>query len=319
MSLCVFMSDVCVAFDDGCVWDSKVTDDIKPPTRCANSLTHVNGCLYVFGGFNFNLKHLNDFWVYNIRLNEWNDMSSLYNMPTSLGHKIRVYKGNNLVLFGGKTKDKILKKYKFYSHLYVYNIEMNKWNKIECYNEPHTRAFHGMAIVKNKLIIHAGLTSNNTILKDICYINMNNVINNNSPKWIHIENNIGCINAHLFLSYQSRFIVYGGNTNYKRIQTMDNILSFYIDDIFIDKLSFIERYISTTFNIDSNKLVTHTIGKFVDLFPQNECALYPKIPSRYYLDGCILKHNNDSYIFIFGGSLKKICYNDSYLVKLNPK
>ena len=219
----------------------------------------------------------NELWKYNINSNKWNKMNTTYNPPKCNQHRVITYK-NYLILFGGFNK--IDNKPVGSNDLYIYDCDNNIWNKIECINKPLARCFHGMCIVNKYLIIHAGQDINHKVLNDMYSIDINDIIINNSPKWIKVNNNIPPIVGHLMLGYKNRLYCFGGESK--------NWTYFRNNDLRIYNF------------MDFNTGTLHKISK---------------IDKRCLHNGCIIHLNNHDYIFVFGGMCTpRYRYNDAFLI-----
>ena len=245
-------------------------------------MEYYKGKIYLFGGMLNYKEFSNQLWVYNISLNIWNKKNGSFNgsinPPLSAGHAMIMYQ-NYLIVFGGFNR--VDKTYVCYNSVFIYDCDNNIWNNIECKNKPNPRFYHGMCISNNKLIIHGGLNVNDKTQSDMYWIDINSIINNESPIWIKIDNNIGPLYGHLILSKDNAIYCFGGNTQFKDFLQNNSLVVWY------------QKY---------NKKAISKIKR---------------IKRRSNHDGCIIYLGNKHYIFVFGGVTSQTQFNDAFLIDID--
>ena len=233
--------------------------------------------LYLFGGSIDKNTFSNELWKYSINENIWYNIVTGYDTPTCSGHRMVTFK-NYLILFGGYTM--INKKWMCYNNIYIYDCDKKMWNKIECNNKPLARYQHAMCIVNNNLIINGGLDINDKQLNDMYSISINNIINNNSPEWIKINNNIPPLFGHLMLFNEHKLYFFGGKNKSNGHYISNHGLLIYDDNNF-----------NTT-------AICKTDGA------NRRCSH----------NGCIIHLNGKDYIFIFGGFNERRTFHEAILI-----
>ena len=169
-------------------------------------MNYYKGKIYLYGGMIDKVRHSNKLWIYTIKSNTWiQKQSTNFKTPFCAGHRMVDYQ-HYLIMFGGITSEFI-----FFNDIYIYNCTKNVWNKIECKNKPYPRCYHSMCIVNDNLIIHGGLNVNRKTLKDMYIISVVNLINNQNPIWIQVNNDIGPLNSHLMVSNHDKLYCFGGD------------------------------------------------------------------------------------------------------------
>ena len=259
-------------------WNKINKQIISPNKRYGCTLNYYNNKLYLFGGWNYDDRYLNDLWEYNINQNKWNKININNIIPNKVSnHKTVIYK-NNLIIFGGIDSNE------YFNDLYIINLNEYKSYKINCINKPKKRVYHGMTISQNKLIIYGGFDEDINELNDIYLIDIKSIINdiNKQHKWININNNNNIpLYGHSLLSYNNKIIIVAGQ---------DSSYKYNSDLIIYNDINSIKKKI--IYNIKDNKY------------------------KRHNHESCLLNVNNKIYVFMFGGYNDKDRLNDSILLYL---
>ena len=174
---------------------------VNPSDSIGGSLNCWNNCLYLFGGYIKNYGQSNSLWKYGINGNSWTLIKSNNKPPQSQFHKCCVYK-HYLVLFGGIAQQN---GWVGYNEIYLFDTINETWKCMEVNNKPKERYGHGMTIYNEYLIISAGKHADGSCINDSYYININDVINNNSPIWIPIDLSNINFNFHFLLTYDYKY------------------------------------------------------------------------------------------------------------------
>ena len=257
-------------------------------------------------------------WIYSINDNLWRSVSlrSKNNEVSNVWlHSSVVYK-EYVIVFGGAKKQRV-----YSNDIYIYNINNNEWNCIECQNKPGKRYRHSMCLINNNmLLIHGG--RNERGLDDSWYISVSDIINNGNPCWIRINNNIGSLSDHLILSNNmNKIYCFGGNNNgiYN-----NNLLTGNCCDTELLINNFSPNYLK----LKIPKVIINEIKKYCGgIIMHIEKTLINEINKRSRHNGCLININNIQYILIFAGidGINKTnryrfsissCFNDSYLIDI---
>ena len=245
-------------------WNNIEMNDEWPTGKMGTELVYYNGNIYLYGGKIDRYKYSSELWKYNIELNKWNQIYIKSYSPKCYGHRMVLYK-DYLIIFGGYGKRN--KQWICCNDVYIYGINNNRWKRIKCKNKPFGRFWHAMCIVNNNLIIHGGKDIYLNSSNDMHKININDIINNKSPKWIEIDNSIPSLSGHLILVNDGKLYCFGGETKIKLDRVRNSNLLIYNDN-------------------DFNTKIVHEIAE-----------IYP----RSTHNGCIIYLNDCEYIFVFGG------------------
>ena len=264
----------------------KKRGNIWPGKLASTQLVYNNGNIYLFGGID-NDGTTNGFYFYNIKTKKWSEIDN-WNKPNKCcGHQMKYY-SNHLILFGG------VGNIAYYNDIYIYSINECWWQKIDCKNKPKKRCYHNICINNEYLIISGGISKNKKgtfILNDMYIININDILNYNSPKWIKLNTYFDRLHGHSLFSYKHKLICFGG-LNSKNI--LKNNLTTYIDGN-----NFVERYS----NINSKNSIPNVI---IDIITQYSNVFYQyygtyssnKINSIAYHNGSIISFNKKLHIYI---------------------
>ena len=258
-------------------WNDIKRKNIWPTSKKGTTINYYNGNIYLYGGSIDKYTFSNQLWKYNVNDNIWQKMITYNETPKCSGYKMVLYK-NYLILFGGYAM--IKNKYIFYDDIFMYNCDNNTWNKFKCNNKPRKRYWHGMCIVNNKLIVYGGLDVKDKHINDMHSINVDDIINDNSPEWIKINDRISPLYGHLMVGNQDKLYCFGGCGQMFGKRLRNNDLLIYDGNDFNAKTS--------------HKMKT--------------------IEQRSSHNGCIIHLNGKDYIFIFGGYQGNYSFNDSFLI-----
>ena len=282
------------------------TNDDWPSTRGGHTLNYYNNHLYLYGGCGGGYK--SDFYQYSIESNIWKGINDNgFETPDCHSHRTVTY-NNYLILFGGLTKVTIpgsdKRVLKCYNGIYLFNLDTHKWSIINCISKPSERRKHGMCIVNRKLIIHGGINTQNEPLNDMFMMDMDDLISNNSPKWIKYENSItqmGNLYAHSLLSHNQTILFFGGNAS---VKTAINERGLNTLNLFTNHTKQItSSYITTNTSIPFPNVLSDIILKYIEPIWTQKSHSLPTINPRYQHNSCLIPHkNNTIYLFIFGGS-----------------
>ena len=149
-------------------WLTKKEDSEVPACRESASTISQDHKVFLFGGFS-NVP-LNDLWIleaYDNNVLTWIQKPSCPNLNPRYGHCMGFYKNSVIIMFGiGEMMKKIKTRYLF-NDVWSFNIEENKWNKIECKGYiPERRAYCAYCVIDNLIFIHGGNQGNRKIFYD---------------------------------------------------------------------------------------------------------------------------------------------------------
>ena len=268
---------------------------VWPQSRSLCTLNHYRGKLYLLGGNGYG----STFFEYNIDTSKWNPLVNQSNAKFQ-GHKALVY-NHYLVVFGGNTTS-----YGYnVNNIYTYNFNNKKWKERGTRNPPKSRSHHDMCIINDKLIMYAGLENlTQTILNDMHWIDIKDLIQHKKPKWHKIETELPPLYGHTMISYQHKIYIFGGKSknviryNPREIKKSvnGNLITFFNTET---NITSIEALLKPFTNIILPLLVMDLISKYfgnISYIKKYSCK------QRYNHNGCLTIINNQPYLFIFGGN-----------------
>jgi N-acetylneuraminic acid mutarotase len=117
--------------------------------------------LVLFGGEYWNgdaVRVYNDLFLYNIKTNEWKQVSSPNTPPPRCSHQAVVVNraGGQLWIFGGEFSSATQTQFYHHKDLWVLNLNNNSWEQIDAKAGPSPRSGHRMVQCKNKLVLFGG-------------------------------------------------------------------------------------------------------------------------------------------------------------------
>ena len=281
----------------------------SPPKRKACSLDYYDHKLFLLGGYNG--VYLNDLWVFNIKTNIWYKLLLKEDIPAMAYHKTVVYH-QYIIIYGG-----LMNSYSCHNNLYVYDIKLQKWGYTRSIYKPIGRYKHSMCIMNKMLIIHGGLNAGESCLDTIYATDINNIIGNNTPSWIKINNiNLGALYGHSLFSHNSTLYCFSGD-NPEYLFPNNNII---IWNKHMNQHNFIQYYCLTHFGQFPPNIISHIITKYHNTCTFKYILETPTILGRYEYGSCMLSNliSNQSFtIIIFGGCNPETRFKDVIIISKN--
>ena len=111
--------------------------------------------------------------------------------PPRFGHTVNLISKTSIVIFGGAISTSDNKAgYTMKSNLYLYNMALNFWKKLETWNSyktPHVRAAHVSGTVRENQVLYYGgsifngqFATDDLIVKSLIYYIFNKIMKNHS-------------------------------------------------------------------------------------------------------------------------------------------
>ncbi|KAF2017551.1 hypothetical protein BU24DRAFT_343830 [Aaosphaeria arxii CBS 175.79] len=143
----------------------------KPACLVNASVTYVgNDQIYAFGGFD---QYTDEVYNHVLRLNlttrQWNLVDNYGDIPgVRMGHTANLWDGDKLLVFGGENEHR-----QHLCDIIVFDLKTAYWTQPELQGPaPRGRARHSAVIHDGKLYISGGQTGHDSVLDDICYLDL---------------------------------------------------------------------------------------------------------------------------------------------------
>ncbi|KAF2006748.1 galactose oxidase [Amniculicola lignicola CBS 123094] len=143
----------------------------KPACLVNASVTYVgNEQVIAFGGFD---QYTDEVYNHVLRLNlgtrGWQLVDNFGDIPgVRMGHTANLWQGKKLLVFGGENEHR-----QHLCDVIVFDIETSYWTQPELHGTPpRGRARHSAVIHDEKLYISGGQTGHDSVLDDICYLDL---------------------------------------------------------------------------------------------------------------------------------------------------
>ncbi|PSN71728.1 hypothetical protein BS50DRAFT_484597 [Corynespora cassiicola Philippines] len=143
----------------------------KPACLVNASVTYVgNDQIYAFGGFD---QYTDEVYNHVLRLNlttrQWNLVDNYGDIPgVRMGHTACLWQGDKLLVFGGENEHR-----QHLSDVIVFDLKTAYWTQPELHGPtPRGRARHSAVIHDEKLYISGGQTGHDSVLDDICFLDL---------------------------------------------------------------------------------------------------------------------------------------------------
>ncbi|KAF1955332.1 hypothetical protein CC80DRAFT_415615 [Byssothecium circinans] len=143
----------------------------KPACLVNASVTYVgNEEIYAFGGFDqFTDEVYNHVLRLNLKSRQWNLVDNYGDIPgVRMGHTACLWGGDKLLVFGGENEHR-----QHLSDVVIFDLKTSHWTQPELHGPtPRGRARHSAVIYDDKLYISGGQTGHDTVLDDICFLDL---------------------------------------------------------------------------------------------------------------------------------------------------
>jgi hypothetical protein len=143
----------------------------KPACLVNASVTYVgDDQIYAFGGFD---QYTDEVYNHVLRLNlttrQWNLVDNYGDIPgVRMGHTACLWQGSKLLVFGGENEHR-----QHLADVIVFDLKTAHWTQPELHGPiPRGRARHSAVIHDDKLYISGGQTGHDSVLDDICYLDL---------------------------------------------------------------------------------------------------------------------------------------------------
>jgi len=143
----------------------------KPACLVNASVTYVGeDQIYAFGGFD---QYTDEVYNHVLRLNlvtrQWNLVDNYGDIPgVRMGHTACLWQGSKLLVFGGENEHR-----QHLADVIVFDLKTAHWTQPELHGPiPRGRARHSAVICDDKLYISGGQTGHDSVLDDICYLDL---------------------------------------------------------------------------------------------------------------------------------------------------
>jgi len=139
-----------------------ITNGNKPSPRSYHKAVVIGKTIFVFGGqktFTKYPKWYNDVHTFDTETCTWEKIQTHGTAPPPAAGSLLLYKGSNLVLFGGGYWEQEFPKenIKYYNDTYMLNIETRVWTKLDVAGmPPDPRGGHGAIIIGKNMLITGG-------------------------------------------------------------------------------------------------------------------------------------------------------------------
>ncbi|KAH6643169.1 kelch repeat protein [Boeremia exigua] len=143
----------------------------KPACLVNASVTYVgDDQIYAFGGFDqFTDEVYNHVLRLNLVTRQWNLVDNYGDIPgVRMGHTACLWQGSKLLVFGGENEHR-----QHLADVIVFDLKTAHWTQPELHGViPRGRARHSAVINDDKLYISGGQTGHDSVLDDICYLDL---------------------------------------------------------------------------------------------------------------------------------------------------
>ncbi|KAF2638246.1 hypothetical protein P280DRAFT_431411 [Massarina eburnea CBS 473.64] len=143
----------------------------KPACLVNASVTYVgDDKIYAFGGFDqFTDEVYNHVLRLNLATRQWNLVDNYGDIPgVRMGHTACLWGGDKLLVFGGENEHR-----QHLSDIVIFDLKTSHWRQPETHGfTPRGRARHSAVIYDDKLYISGGQTGHDTVLDDICFLDL---------------------------------------------------------------------------------------------------------------------------------------------------
>ncbi|KAF2177682.1 kelch repeat protein [Zopfia rhizophila CBS 207.26] len=143
----------------------------KPACLVNASVTYVgNDQIYAFGGFD---QYTDEVYNHVLRLNlasrQWNLVDNYGDIPgVRMGHTANLWQGDKLLVYGGENEHRA-----HLSDVIIFDLKTAYWTQPDIQGpSPRGRARHSAVIHDDKLYISGGQTGHDSVLDDICYLDL---------------------------------------------------------------------------------------------------------------------------------------------------
>ncbi|KAF2268280.1 galactose oxidase [Lojkania enalia] len=143
----------------------------KPACLVNASVTYVgNDMMYAFGGFDqYTDEVYNHVLKLNLACRQWSLVDNFGDIPgVRMGHTASLWQGDKLLVFGGENEHR-----QHLSDVIVFDLKTAYWTQPEIHGTPpRGRARHSAVIYDDKLYISGGQTGHDSVLDDICFLDL---------------------------------------------------------------------------------------------------------------------------------------------------
>ncbi|KAF2751561.1 kelch repeat protein [Sporormia fimetaria CBS 119925] len=143
----------------------------KPACLVNASVTFVGkDQIYAFGGFD---QYTDEVYNHVLRLNlvtrQWNLVDNYGDIPgVRMGHTANFWRGDKLLVFGGENEHR-----QHLNDVIIFDLKTAHWTQPELHGPaPRGRARHSAVIHDEKLYISGGQTGHDSVLDDICFLDL---------------------------------------------------------------------------------------------------------------------------------------------------
>ncbi|KAF2735740.1 kelch repeat protein [Polyplosphaeria fusca] len=143
----------------------------KPACLVNASVNYVgDDLIYAFGGFD---QYTDEVYNHVLKLNlasrQWALVDNYGDIPgVRMGHTASLWQGNKLLVFGGENEHR-----QHLSDVIVFDLNTAHWTQPEVHGPlPRGRARHSAIIHDEKLYVSGGQTGHDSVLDDICYLDL---------------------------------------------------------------------------------------------------------------------------------------------------
>ena len=208
----------------------KVTEQVCEPPSARSSATFIGSPenrheLFVFGGEYFNgslAKFFNDLFIYNVRKDEWRQVTSPNSPLPRSGHAwCRGGNTSTIYMFGGEFSSPKQGTFYHYNDFWILDPSSREWARIEGKGKdrsPPARSGHRMTYFKDYIVLFGGFqdTSNQTkYLQDLWFYDCQS-FSWHCPALPPASQKPDARSSFTFLPHESGAVLYGG---YSRVKT----------------------------------------------------------------------------------------------------
>lgn len=157
-----YYSDLYVYDLEGKAWRLMPEEGTRPPPRIDHSASLYNSKLYIFGGFDGNLRYA-DFYQYDLKTFVWTKVVGEGELPPNrFGHTTVVY-DDSLFCFGGWNGHYTM------DDIFQYSFRTNIWYEIKRVKgeKPLSRYRHSAVLCNNKMYIFGGVDTHQQRFDDM--------------------------------------------------------------------------------------------------------------------------------------------------------
>ncbi|KAJ5078492.1 kelch domain-containing protein [Anaeramoeba ignava] len=171
-----------------------------PVTKCG--IVTLGNYMYIFGGSpEINDSESNQFFAFDLITKEWIEINAEGECPTPrCAHAMCGFE-DKIWLFGGSGTSNYL------NDFYEYDVEQNKWKKIQTQKHPKARYSHSLNYCQGRLIVFGGVPEEGERLNDTWIFDLK------SQNWnklkISSEIPIGR-SSHTSIIFENKLIIFGG-------------------------------------------------------------------------------------------------------------